>query len=101
MILMQQMQAQQKGLHKLIQEFRDSNADKLLEENQQLQDRLYQLELDEKQINQEDMGYHTMPIYEGKGLLRYAGIQLLGKRKKRGRRKNSTIVIQAKPDKIK
>mmetsp|Transcript_13835 Transcript_13835/g.16051 ORF Transcript_13835/g.16051 Transcript_13835/m.16051 type:complete len:89 (+) Transcript_13835:159-425(+) len=88
MILMQQMQAQQKGLHKLIQEFRDSNADKLLEENQQLQDRLYQLELDEKQINQEDMGYHTMPIYEGK-------------RKKRGRRKNSTIVIQAKPDKMK
>ena len=46
MILMQSMQNQQKGLQKLIQEFRESNADKLLEENQQLQDRLANLEME-------------------------------------------------------
>ena len=69
---MQQMQSQQKELHKLIQEFRESNADKLIEENQQLQDRLYKLEVDEKDYNKDDIGYHTMPVYEGKLLILYA-----------------------------
>lgn len=66
MILMQQMQGQQKELHKLIQEFRESNADKLIEENQQLQDRLYKLEVDQKDYDKDDVGYYTMPAYESK-----------------------------------
>lgn len=59
MALMQQMQHQQKGLHKLIQEFRENNADKLLDENKQLQDRLFRLEMEDRSIN--DKGYMTMP----------------------------------------
>ena len=64
MALMQQMQMQQKGLHKLIQEFRENNADKLLGENQELQDRLFKLEMEDRSIN--DRGYMTMPEPKGK-----------------------------------
>lgn len=66
MVLMQKMQMQHKGLQHLIQEFRESNADKLLGENQQLQDRLYQLELEDRTIN--DKGYMSMPTPDRKFL---------------------------------
>lgn len=63
MVLMQQMQSQQQGLHKLIQEFRESNADKLIRENSELQDRLARLELEEREFKKdEDAGYYTMPV---------------------------------------
>jgi len=86
MALMQQMQLQQKGLHKLIQEFRESNADKLLDENQQLQDRLYRLEMEDRSIN--DRGYMTMP--EPKEI-----------HKKLRKKKNSTIVYANNGKKVK
>jgi isopropylmalate/homocitrate/citramalate synthase len=63
MVIMKQMQQQQMGLQKLIQEFRSNNADKLLEENKQLNDRLYRLEIEDRDIKNreiEDMGYYTM-----------------------------------------
>ena len=59
------MQDQQKGLQSLIQEFRENNADKLMNENYQLQDRLYKLEMDEQQFQAENEGYTTMPLAGG------------------------------------
>ena len=64
MIIMKQMQNQQMGLQKLIQEFRENNADKLIDENKQLYDRLADLEVEEhksKKREYEDVGYSTMP----------------------------------------
>ena len=55
---------QQKGLQTLIQEFRESNADKLLGENQQLQERLYQLEMEDRSLH--DKGYMSMPTPDRK-----------------------------------
>ena len=54
----------QKGLQKLIHEFRESNADQLIEENRQLQERLSRLELEDRSLHEK--GYQTMPVYEGK-----------------------------------
>jgi hypothetical protein len=74
MVLMQQMQNQQKGLQKLIQEFRETNADKLIEENRELQDRLSRLELEDRSLH--DKGYQTMPVYEGRLLARIYSLKL-------------------------
>lgn len=60
-MLMKQMQDQQKGLQRLIQEFRDNNAEKLIQENYELQDRLYKLELDEQDMQNQIDRYPAIP----------------------------------------
>jgi hypothetical protein len=82
MDLMQQMQSQQNGLQKLIQEFRVSNADKLLEENQQLQDRLERLEVEDRSLH--DNEHMNMPVES-----------------RQNRKKNQTIVPAARSNKVK
>ena len=65
LVMMEQMQEQQGALHKLIQEHRENNADKLMQENSELQQRLLMLELDEMKFQKESEGYSTMPLRNG------------------------------------
>lgn len=54
MNLMTHMQEHQKDLNNLIETFREDNANGLIDENHQLQDRLQKLELQSKKYDEMD-----------------------------------------------